>query len=50
VGQVLHEMIRKEVPFLEEDRELRLDVDAMNAMVRRDDILETVTAILPVFS
>ncbi len=50
VGQVLHEMIRKEVPFLEEDRELRLDVDAMNAMVRRDDILETVTAILPAFS
>ena len=49
-GRALHELIRKEVPFLEEDRELRLDVNAMNALVRRDDILETIAALLPAFS
>ena len=42
-------LIRSRVPFLSRDRELRLDVGAMSALVREDAILDIVEEMVPGF-
>ncbi|NLW20435.1 MAG: histidine ammonia-lyase [Clostridiales bacterium] len=45
--QALHALIREKTPFLQEDRELRLDVQAMNRLVRLGEIERLLAEHLP---
>ncbi len=45
--QALHALIRQKTPFLLEDRELRVDVQAMNALVRSGEIDALAEGLLP---
>ncbi len=40
INHSIYTLIREKVAFLEEDRELRLDVNAMNELIRGEEVLE----------
>ncbi len=46
----LQELIREETPFLDGDRELRLDVSRMNDLIRSGDITKLISREVPGFS
>ena len=48
-GQAIYETVRKVVPFMEEDREIRLDIEQVEKLVRNEELLNTVKAIVPDF-
>lgn len=48
-NQAVYEIIRQLVPPLEEDREIRIDIEKMNRLVRSSTIIDQLTAILPEF-
>lgn len=48
-NEALLALIRRQVLFLEEDRELRLDIEAMNRMIRGDELLKTIAETTPDF-
>lgn len=39
VHQSVHQLIRKSVPFMDKDREIRLDIASMNRLIREDGLL-----------
>jgi histidine ammonia-lyase len=47
--QALHAFIRKFVFFVEKDRELRVDVDNMNKLVRTEEIVQLISEAVPDF-
>lgn len=49
VHQKLYDVIRRESAPLEDDRELRIDVEKMNALVRGGALIEITAAMLPDF-
>lgn len=49
VNRKIHKLIRKFVPELKEDREIRIDIAQMNRLMRSGELLELVTAELPEF-
>lgn len=49
VSQKVYELIRSRVATLEEDREMRIDVEAMNELVRSGEIIALVSGLLPDF-
>ena len=49
VSQKVYDIIRSRVAYWEEDREIRIDVEAMNELVRSGEIVETVSMLLPDF-
>jgi histidine ammonia-lyase len=49
VHQELIKLIRARVPFLTQDRELRQDIAAMNALVRENAVIDLVTGMAPGF-
>lgn len=42
INKMVYDMVRKEVPMLEKDREIRIDIDKMNKLVRSNNIQEIV--------
>lgn len=50
VSQKVHDLIRSKVPFVDEDRELRVDITAMNELVRNGSIIEIVESMVPDFA
>lgn len=42
-------LVRSYVPFLENDREMRIDVASMNSLIRSGKLLELVTSLVPDF-
>ncbi len=49
VSQKVYDIIRSRVAYWEEDREIRIDVEAMNELVRSGEIVEAVSMLLPDF-
>ena len=49
VSKKVYDIIRKRVPELEEDREIRIDIKAMNEIVRGSEILDAVFAEIDTF-
>ena len=49
VSHKVYDMIRSKVAYWEEDREIRIDVEAMNELVRSGEIIEAVSMLLPDF-
>lgn len=49
VHQAVFEMVRREVPFYAEDREMRLDIERMNRLIRDGCILKLVHEAVPSF-
>ena len=47
--QALHALIRERVDFIEDDRELRPDIAAMNQLIRGDEILNLIHGMVPDF-
>jgi len=43
-------LVRERVPFLTEDRELRLDIEAMGSIIRENAILDLTLRMAPAFS
>lgn len=50
VSQEVKELIREKLPMLEEDREMRQDVEKMNRLVRSGEIVSLVCGLVPEFS
>ena len=42
-------LVRSYVPFLENDREMRIDVASMNSLIRSGKLLELVASLVPDF-
>jgi len=42
-------LVREKVPHYDKDREIRLDIEHMNELIRRDDILRIVWEEVPDF-
>lgn len=49
VSKKVYDIVRKNVAYWEEDREIRLDIEKMNALVRSGEIIEAVSDLLPEF-
>ncbi len=49
VHAALRERVRRQVPFYEKDREIRLDIEAMNQIIRSGDLLRMVKEYVPEF-
>ena len=49
VSHKVYDIIRSKVAYWEEDREIRIDVEAMNELVRSGEIIEAVSMLLPDF-
>ena len=47
--KAVYDMVRRVVPFMEEDREIRLDIEQVEKLVRSDELLRTVKSIVPDF-
>ncbi len=42
LNKIVYDIVRSKVPFLDKDRELRIDISAMNELVRSGEIQEAV--------
>ena len=49
VCQKVYELVREKIPFMEEDREMRLDIEAVEKLIRDHKLLDTVCEMLPEF-
>ena len=49
VHKEIYDLVRQVVPFLEDDHELRVDVSAMNELIRSGKIETLVARMLPDF-
>ncbi len=49
VGEAVYNRVRSEIPFMELDREIRIDIEKIEALIRSDELLELVHSILPDF-
>ena len=47
--QAVYDKVRAEVPFREEDRELRIDIEKLEKLVRSDALIQAVKQIVPDF-
>ena len=47
--QAVYEKVRAVIPFMEEDREIRPDIEQVEKLVRSEDILNAVKGIVPDF-
>ena len=48
-GQAVYDAVRAVVPFMEEDREIRLDIEQVEKLVRSEELLNAVKSIVPDF-
>ena len=48
-GQAVYDAVRTLVPFMEEDRELRTDIERVEKLVRSEELLNKVKEIVPDF-
>ncbi|MBQ1371728.1 MAG: histidine ammonia-lyase [Oscillospiraceae bacterium] len=47
--QAVYDKVRAEVPFMEEDRELRIDIEKLEKLVRSEALIQAVKQIVPDF-
>ena len=47
--QAVYDQVRAEVPFMEEDRELRIDIEKLEKLVRSEALIQAVKQIVPDF-
>lgn len=49
IHEAIHKRVRQLVRYYEKDREIRLDIDAMNSFIRSDDLLRMTKEMIPDF-
>lgn len=47
--QAVYDRVRTLIPFMEEDRELRIDIEKIEKLVRSDDLLDEIEELIPEF-
>ena len=47
--QAVYDRVRADIPFMEEDREIRLDIEKIEKLVRSEALLAAVKELVPEF-
>ena len=47
--QTVYDKVRKLIPFMDEDRELRLDIEQIEKLVRSGELVDAVKELIPDF-